>query len=249
MAEITHLSKAPITEAIIDIRIDPAVNFPEKSLTHLKERLAKDYPNVEPRHLAKIEFSIMPPEIKGLEKPPQNLGLHGYFFKSEDQRNIVQFRVDGFTLNRLKPYSSWAVISEEAKRLWHIYVDVLTPNVVTRIAVRYINHMRFTLPVQSIERYFVVSPHIPEGLPNHFSSFLNKVVLQDKATGFEANVTINLEAVHSNEGAVIFDLDVYKKVNLSPDDIKIWQTFEQLRDMKNRIFFGYITEEAVKDFK
>lgn len=78
---------------------------------------------------------------------------------------------------------------------------------------------------------------------------MNKVVLHDEETNIEANVTMNFERIRPNEGAVILDIDVYKKVNLSPDMAEIWQIFEALRDMKNRIFFGYITEETVKDFK
>ena len=249
MAQITHLSKAPITEALIDIRVNPVVEFPEEKFSYLKEILSTDYPEIEIRHMMQSEFQIFHSPSKVLTNS-ENLGVHGYFFKSKDKQNIAQFRKDGFTLNRLRPYSSWAVISDEAKNLWKIYSDVLSPDYVTRIAVRYINQMKLKLPVQSIEDFFMIKSIIPEGLPNQFSSFLHKVVLFDEETNIEANVIMNLEHIdNSTDSAVIFDIDVYKKVEFSPDAAEIWQIFEELRNMKNRIFFGYITEKTVKGFK
>lgn len=45
---------------------------------------------------------------------------------------------------------------------------------------------------------------------------------------------------------IIIDTDVSKFGTFEPDEA--WKSFQELRDMKNRIFFGSITETAAKEF-
>jgi len=67
--------------------------------------------------------------------------LRGYMFRSEDEFNVVQFRVDGFTFNRLKPYTSWKSVWPQALELWRKYQNMALPVAITRMALRYINHI------------------------------------------------------------------------------------------------------------
>ncbi len=43
------------------------------------------------------------------------------FSKTPDRLNVAQFRRDGFTFNRLRPYTKWEEIRPEALRLWQLY--------------------------------------------------------------------------------------------------------------------------------
>ncbi len=62
-------------------------------------------------------------------------------YVSEDEVKLVQFRLDGFTFNRSKPYTSWEQVFPEAFGLWKEYVSLAAPEFVNRIAVRYINRL------------------------------------------------------------------------------------------------------------
>lgn len=178
------------------------------------------------------------------------MGLLGYFFRSEDKLDVAQFRKDGFTYNRLKPYTSWDEIFSKAKQLWEIYLEALSPQVVTRVAVRYINNMRFQLPVQNIEEHFNIALSIPKGVPQVFSNYLNKTVVFDDQKNIEAAITFVMEpSKDKTHGIVILDIDVYKNGRFPPHDLEqLWDIFNDLHDMKNHIFFGYITEETTKEY-
>ncbi len=44
---------------------------------------------------------------------PRDEGIQGYFYKSDDGKNIARFRKDGFTFSRLKPYTDWESVLVE----------------------------------------------------------------------------------------------------------------------------------------
>jgi uncharacterized protein (TIGR04255 family) len=44
---------------------------------------------------------------------------------------------------------------------------------------------------------------------------------------------------------LILDIDVFRHTNLAVDDAAVWTYLEQLRGVKNRIFFGCLTEAGV----
>jgi uncharacterized protein (TIGR04255 family) len=249
MANITHLTQAPITEAIIDFRIEPAKEFPLDKLSDLIEKISDTYPQHERRNLFESKFEIVPSQ-RQVSQSTQEKGLHGFFFRSEDGQNLAQFRVNGFTFNRLKPYTSWDTIFKEAQRLWNLYVDIMYPEFVTRIAVRYINHLKLPLPIKELSQYLTATPQIPEDLPKNISSFLIRMTLVEEQTSIKANVTQALESsVDSKHVPLIFDIDVYKRGSFEPADPEIWRILQDLRKMKNRIFFSYITEDTVELFK
>lgn len=251
MIAITHLSKAPITEAIIDFKVEPPKEIPDNLLPVLKRKLQNDYPHVDHHTVTKSEIQIIPGEQKVVTHPPENLGLHGYFFRSEDRLNVAQFRTDGFTFNRLKPYTSWANIFSEAQRLWNLYLEAMSPAVVATVSTRYINSMQFQLPLPTVENYFKIHLPIPEEIPKTFSNFLSRITVFDEETKNEATVTFLMDAIKDTpQGRVILDIDAHRSGPFSPTDLEeLWQIFESLREMKNRIFFGYITEKTVEAFR
>lgn len=249
MADITHLSHAPIVEAIIDFRIGPEKVFPLDQLSDLVGKVGDTYPKYERRNLFESQVTFVPGQ-RHISQSTEEKGLHGFFFHSTDGKDIAQFRVNGFTFSHLEPYTSWTPIFTESKRLWDVYTDILTPKLVTRIAVRYINRLKLPLFVEDLSEYFTMLPEIPDDLPKSVSSYLTKIVLVDEQTGIMANVTQALEPnIQPKHIPIIFDIDVYREGTFQPDDPKIWQIFEGLREMKNRIFFRYITEKTVELFK
>jgi len=76
--------------------------------------------------------------IKGQGQLPavQDLGLRGFFFKDSQEKTIAQFRVDGFTLNRLQPYTSWEELFSADLLNFGACTQHRKGEIVTRLAVR-----------------------------------------------------------------------------------------------------------------
>lgn len=248
MLRVRHLRNAPITEAIIDFRVKARASFRAEEFAALKPRLADRFPKPDERQGVEATFRI----VAGRGQPPtiQDLGLQGYFFKTSDEKSIAQFRTDGFTFNRLRPYTSWEEIFPLAMELWELYRDVANPEAVTRLAVRYINHIPLPPTLSDFAQYLRAAPVIPPELPQHVSRFLTRVTIHDPTQKLAAHVAQALETNTATRTiTVILDIDAYKEVDSDPTDAAIEATFEGLRAFKNQIFFSSLTDEALRMFE
>jgi uncharacterized protein (TIGR04255 family) len=245
MATPQHLRKAPIIEALIDIRVERIRTVTHETFRSVVPLLADRYPNA--KNLGAATAMI---RIQGGSKVTtevEQLGIQGVRLDSADEKTVVQFRADGFTVNRLKPYEDWRALWEEAKRLWPMYVDHVQPAVATRLALRYINELQLPLePREDFDLYLTAPPNVPAGLPQDLSEFATRVHLHHPSD-LHALVTQRF-AVSKNVEApvkVLLDIDAYRIGRFEIDINSIEPVFEQLHTFKNSIFFSYITDRTV----
>lgn len=247
MAKQRHLNNAPIVEAIIDFRVKLPSGYNVAEFSSLKEKLGNSYPQVQESRAFESGVRVKDKQIEQILK---DRGLRGYAFKSVDGKNVGQFREDGFTFNRLTPYTNWETVLAEAKRLWALYVEIAQPKLVTRLATRYINRMDIPLPIGDFNQYLTAPPSIPKNLPQGVSHFLTRVTIRDPELDMTAHVIQALEkSSKPDHVAIILDIDVFKQMEAGFGESDIWPTFENLRNLKNRIFFASITEETARLFE
>jgi uncharacterized protein (TIGR04255 family) len=245
--EFEHLPNAPIREAIIDFRTKPLEAFDPAVFRTLKPTLQTEFPTMEDLSQLRYRFQYQggkptsPPEEK-------NMGLHGVVFHSADGKSVAQFRRNGFTFNRLKPYTSWGDVFEKASRLWRLYSKTAGATEVTRIATRYVN--RLELPGDHpLEHYLQIRTDIPKEWPRVMSGFLMKLVLED-ASGVKANIALALEEPPQQAYIpMIFDIDVFREVAEDIGADALLDRFSELRAMKNRVFFNGLTKDAIALFR
>lgn len=245
MARQRHLNNAPVVEAVIDIRVKNPSSVEVADLLSLKETLKGDYPDVKDRRLIEFGSKI---EGKQIEQSLQDKGIDAYLFKSADGKNVVRFGIDGFAFSRLKPYTEWETVLKEARRLWGFYSSRVMPELITRIAVRYINQLELKLPIENFNRYLKAPPQIPKSLPQEISQFLTRVAIHEEDA--TANIVQAMAASPEPDRIrIILDIDVFKIKQAGFNNENMWSEFGKLRKLKNRIFFNSITEETARLFQ
>ena len=83
-------------------------------------------------------------------------------------------------------------------------------------------------------------------------SFLERFVVEDASQGIFANIiqATDDRAITETHIPIILDIDVYKRQRFYLNQLtEIQETFEILRDFKNRIFFESMTEKAIRTFE
>ena len=249
MAEVRHLNNAPITEAIIDFRVKLPSEFKVEAFLELKKTIGDRFPKVQERKLFSSQLRIK----KGEPQPSsaEYHGVQGYFFRPEDNKKVAQFRIDGFTFSRIKPYTNWEEMFDEAKELWGMYSRIAQPEAVTRLAVRYINHINIPLPVDDLSKYFTASPNIPENIQGIISGFLSKVVVYDQEIDVATNIVQALDksAKPDKHITVVLDIDSFKTGDFNVSNGEMWDIFANLHNTKNQIFFNSITDETERLFE
>ena len=240
----TRLANPPISEALIDIRIAGAEPSQEvlKSLgSSLKDR----YPRMDERRAFEAKVSPAKGSVESKDR-----GFFGYFLQSQDEKTTVQLKKNGFTLNRLNPYTGGDRLVEEALGLWQQYANVVRPEAVSRLAIRYIN--RLDLPFKDgdgLERFLHAPPIVPQGLPQRVTDFMTRLVVVDSATGITTIVNQVLNLAPGGPVPFILDLDVFKLATLlatlPTESAQLDRHLQSLRTAAKSAFFGSLTEETV----
>ena len=240
------LRRPPITEALIDLRIASDPTIDARRLEGLKELLRSDYPKAEEKRGFKAELAFEGGKVR---PSSQDLGFHGSFLSSSDAKRTAQFRRDGFTLNHLAPYPGAEALMTEAARLWRLYRDAVAPSTITRIGFRAINSLVLPLDYgEDYERFLTAVPPVPEPMPQAMSSFLSRVVTHE-----EPNVAVITQRFDpgafrgsETEPPVILDIDVFQLGEFRADT-EVWMpVLESLRELKNRVFFAFLTDAALE---
>ncbi len=237
-----HYSKAPIKEAIIDLRVALPKGFSVDKLVDIHPHINDRFPIKEPL----IAGSIILQAAASLTVNTSQQH-NGFLFRSEDNLKVFQATLGGFTFNRLTPYGSWEEFRDDAKYLWHIYKDICKPVSVTRAAVRYINQLNIpTKELGDLREYLSTVPEVASALPQKLlSSFFMQ--LQIPQVDLECMLIINEALVPPPAPefvSIILDFDLFREQIWQSDDEDVWHFLEALRQRKNQVFEASITEKT-----
>lgn len=238
------LNNAPIKEAVIDFRTTLKEEIDVEKFDAAYDAISEQYPKKE--ILLRGKFGVQFEEKKAVSTTVDS-NQTGYRYTSADGKYVVQFRIDGFTLSRMEPYTVWGDLRSEAARLWEIYNSVANVATVTRVATRYINVMR--VPMDDLKEfgdYLVCPPEVPETLPQSVSSFLTRIVLREPTSGAQCILTQALEGpdLENRLVPIVLDIDVFIEGQFLVTEGQYWQELDHLRNFKNKVFFESITENA-----
>jgi len=245
MAKPRHLPHAPITEALIDFRVTHREGLTFAKLKSAIDSIDVGYYVKGPISVGSFGFMLAPDGQPSTTTESSQVGLR---LHSNDEKYVAQFTIAGFTLSRLPPYETWENLLAETRRLWAVYVQCLSPKSIERIATRFINNLQLPLePGSSFQLYVNKLIDVPDEAPQAVEAFLQRFRLVDIESGSRVIVTIALDGLKAGVPApVILDVDAFIAANFKPMDGTIWSLLEKLRKLKNRSFFGTITEVAAE---
>lgn len=244
------LQGAPITEAVIDFRVElpSEVTLSDLSAFNQGRGMESRFTERAERRSFEARIEIQPSAPPKVVTPPDH--PDGYVFHSQEDLLLAQARLDGFTLSRLQPYHNGDVFQKQARDLWERYVAVARPVKVKRLAIRNVNRIEMD-PGSEIQRYILTGPEISRALPQQMLHFFMRIVVPDATSG--ALVIINETIAPALADALtiplILDIDAFREVDLTPNSPEIWETLRALRVLKNRIFFRSLTAEALEKFR
>ncbi len=244
-AEWIHFPKAPIKEAILDIRAKLPSSVDLDRLSTFQDTIRDHYPKKLERIRWQARIGLKEDEMDSAAKRE----IDGYMFISTDGKDLVQARLDGLTLNRLRPYDKWQTFRDEARKLWERYLAIAEPEAVTRVALRYINRLELPLSMRDFKDYILTTPEIAPSLPQGLKTFFMRLEIPDDRYKAIALVTETMEPPEKKLLPFIFDIDVIREAQFDPMGREIWDTFESLRNFKNEIFFNSITDKAKELFQ
>lgn len=248
---MVKLKNPPIVEAILDIDCDMPPGWQLSAVeASARDCFRSQYPKFCTQYFQEHKF-----EGKA-DAPPATSIRHGvaaYQFMHEDQKQLVQLRVNGFSFNRLAPYTDLDDLLPEIERTWKLFVQLVAPVLIKQIRLRFIN--RILVPLESgtvdLDQYLKIGPRLPDESGMKLSGFLNQIAARDVQTGYTINAALTNQPVEDKYLPIVFDNCVIASLeSREPDDWDwILSTIRELRALKNRVFKESVTPKCLALFQ
>jgi len=242
MGEPRHYGNAPITEAIIDLRVSFEASIEIVAIAAAFASEQERYPNQKrlKQGTGQFEFGQQITTSARAEEI-------GIAFRSVDEKQVVQFRRDGFTFSRLAPYERWQGFRGEAERLWKLFRSELAPSSIDRLAVRYINRIELPPSADDLTLWLKTYPEIADGISQPMAGFFMHVMIPQPELDASLAIVETVDTQRSKDHggvAIILDLDLFRTSNVPQDEDGIWEFFDKLHTRKNEVFESCITDMA-----
>lgn len=248
MQKYPTLKKAPLREALIDFRFQLPSDFDIKKFESIQFKYKKEYPHIEPLIETVGQFKFGPAGLESNGVVPNK--MFGYRFKGKEGSDYVQFRVNGFTYNRLRPYKDWDYLIDKTKLFWNEFKALLpVSGVINRLATRYINSIKMTAESPRLDEYVNNAPYLPQSLDSEIVGLLHTTAVRKSSKNLMGNIGLTIEkAKEDAQRSIILDIDVYSEEIIEMDSDKIWERLECLRELKNDIFFSFVNPKKIEEY-
>jgi uncharacterized protein (TIGR04255 family) len=238
-----HFKRPPIEEALIGFQcsIEEAAlaGWVEDTADRLAARIFDEYPNKEPIHQARFTFDG--------KIATANSDVIGYRFRNKTNTQIVQLLMGAFAFSRLRPYENWHLMRDEAKKQWEIFQATVGPLKVNSCSLRYVN--KFSIPENDkISEYLSIFLNVPPSISKKTENYLTRIETKmSNPNCIAALQQVQLPGDEPEKLTLVVDNE-FRVAAEDRSNEELWQTLEQLRHLKNRIFLEMFTDKAKEMF-
>lgn len=254
MAKPEHLANPPIQEAVIDF-VFGGCSADEATLKALALALGDSGWVLEGISETKIaaRFDAVKQTADLIREA--STGIIGYAIRTENRSVVIQIREDRLTISHTKSYSDWDRLAADATRAFIAFCDRLRPLHIARIATRFINRLSIERkdPPEFL-RYLTNPPRVveEEGLVGaYITDFARRQVIRGIQGGYSALLNVATVSPDPGESQIplLVDVDVMKTGEFPIDQEGLERELHTLRMVKNAIFFGSVTPEALGPYR
>ena len=237
--ERVRFENPPLVEAVCEFRFGETgvqrVLIPGRYY----ERVKAEYPEIELRRGVGVqaggqELTMATEEIT--------------VFRNPSAKRLVQLGFGMLAVNQLRPYSDYAAFRGEIEKRLADYRTVALPKRITRLGLRYINHLAVA-GGQKPETVLNVGFRVPQSLPGKPDPYLLRLVFSYSA-GRDQLILIAAKAPgHQNGSKVVLDLDyvLVKPDLIEEKDLMKW--VDAAHDTIEEVFHSSVTKAALASFK
>ena len=172
--------------------------------------------------------------------------IGSYLYCTVDQKIKLEISEGTITYIDERPYQGWDKFKESTLKSISSLTDILSNTEVNRTSIRFINRFSFA-NFDNPQDYFktLISSSKDNQLPYPLRQYGFRLLMDVPDTDIYSNVNQNVENDRANSFIYTFDIDVLDKQHLIFDQETLAENMENLRDVKNEIFFGNITQRTL----
>lgn len=248
MAEIRHLTKAPVIEAILGFQVDVSRPWDGQDVRAGLVAHFPDYPEIQEQRMLESHLSVVP------GKPPESkIQLHPigtYLLHRPDRTSAVQIRRDGFAFSQLQPYPGWDPFIEAALRQWQAFRGWFGVEEPYSVFVRFINRLSYPAEGFRLSHHFEHPPAPPEQSDWGFKLFREHHVyaLKDDSFTIESIFSREPDGNSSRTAEFLLDLTISPSHPYAEMETSLKELLATMRSLKNTGFFSKLTENGLAPY-
>lgn len=242
--QLDQLKASPVIETILDIDCDQPAGQDLANLEQAaRDRFRARYPNLRKQLMQQFEVTAKP------DTPPQSTIrpqlVQTLQFLTADEKQLVQLRKEGYSFNRLMPYTTLCDYLPEIEQTWRDYCLLTSPLQIRTVRLRHIN--RILLPMIDgkckLDDYLIEAPQLPDEGRLALTGFVTHRTAVETKTGHNVNIIL---AAQKPEGDILpIILDICAMATESGDPAE-W-TWLQSRIMVLRSLCECVFKKSVTD--
>jgi len=170
-------------------------------------------------------------------------------FWKQNEKGMIQIGENFLAYNQLMPYPNWDVFKSRPLEFFPIYKDLIQPNGLNKLGLRYMNRVIFDKINGNLYEHLDFAPTVPSRLEKPFDSF-------DSVVGVSYNDQRDRLYLHimsleyDNPEEVSFLLDLFyvmeKSEKITLDQVESW--LEEAHNNIESAFEACFTKKCKKEF-
>ncbi len=234
MAENQKLKNPPIKETILAVSFSESVEFSQLEKFAQNPNIATLFPRVNKGYEAEIK-------IEGTKSPKSEFRSEGLLLIGNAGENRhLHIRRGQMSFHAIKEYCEFEQFLEQFIVIWDEFQVTVGEKAVTSLSVRYLNEIE-RKDGEALTEVLKIYPIHPFQVERKYNSLINLRFKCRENPEVHANVVTATIERDQNQ-YVVLDIILTKKFRTAPNKSKLKEIAQELRELKNGIFFECITE-------
>jgi uncharacterized protein (TIGR04255 family) len=245
--EFPRLKTAPIIEAVIYWQADVSKTYEQSEFANLLSERLPNYVNSQSLFIQSIQAEGI---LGNTSKFSHETLWTGFKLDNLQNHYVAQFHQSGVVFSRLAPYEEWQSFLTEGISFWQVFQDIAQPTSLQRLGVRYINKIPLKGNESASTYLEMLQPH-PKDLEIPAESFFYQDTYKVPDSPYAVNWVRTMQqqvSTNNPELALILDIDAYTEAIVDLAEEHLVTQLNNMRWLKNKTFFGCITQTALERF-
>jgi len=222
-----------IVEALCEVHFRLPGGWEPSLAGELFKRIQDEYPEMEPMSEVSVQLEHGPAGVLQRIEPARQKTR----FKHADRPLLIHLAENMLTVNVLKPYPGWATMRSDVLSGWRHCREVLEPESVQRVGLRYINR----IPRESLDQrpcdWLKASDYVPPAvLESRPGFFLRAQTHLDATNSLIVTLADARGDATGDPGGIVFDIDRIVEQDMGSDCQVIEDEIERLHTEVWRVF-------------
>jgi len=247
MMSVENYKKPVLREAVCQL-VFSNENWSNSFVGKILSELQEDYPNFDTVTGSNIRLDV---KEGGMLEQKLLPSIVSYKYCDKDNNNSITISENpsekevSFSFHTIQGkhyHYNWNNFLDEFLRVWEKIRQIINPEGINRIGMRYINHIPFKEKETPSKYLKKESEYIPSYILSQYLGFLSNTELYLSSGNKVKIILASITYQETNKKAILFDIDRMRQTQVKPNNEDIKKIAEELHlDIEN-IFFDSITE-------